>query len=90
METIQWFLNGKKVGESELTEHSTKEIRLDLAFKAGVKAFDNFVFFKDGEFRLSANEILFENRGVNTTYDRLGNLEGKEYQIVYPNGFATH
>ncbi len=90
METIQWFLNGKKVGESELTEHSTQEIRHNLAFKAGVKEFDNFVFFKDGEFRLSANEVLFENKGVNTTFDRLGIIEGKAYQKVYPNGYAIH
>ena len=90
MEKIQWYLKGNKVGESDLTEHSTKEIRHDLAFKAGVKEFDNFIFLKaNGDFRLSANEILFENKELNT-FDRLGVLESKEYQLVYPNGLAIH
>ncbi len=83
MDKIQWYLVGNKVGESDLTEHSTKEIRHDLAFKAGVKEFDNFILLKEnGDFRLSANEILFENKELNT-FDRLGTLEGKDYTIKY-------
>jgi hypothetical protein len=90
MEKIQWYLVGNKVGESDLPNHSTKEIRQDLAFKAGVKEFDNFIFLKaNGDFRLSANEILFENKETNS-FDRLGNLEGTQYQLIYPNGLAIH
>ena len=83
MEKIQWYLLGKKVGESDLPDHSTKEIRHDLAFKAGIKEFDNFIFLRDnGDFRLSANEILFENKELNV-FIRLGNKEGEEYKTYY-------
>lgn len=81
MDKIQWYLVGNKVGESDLPNYSTGDSRDELAFKAGVKEFDNFIFLKEnGDFRLSANEILLDN-------ERLGISSGKRYSEKLKNNY---
>lgn len=69
---IVWYMDDKKVGESHLPEGTMSGERDWLAFRQGVKEYNNFTFNREGKVRLNGNETIYE--GI-----PYGELSGRRY-----------
>jgi hypothetical protein len=79
-EKIAWYIDDKKVGESHLPEGTMGGERDWLAFKKGVKEYNNFVFIRDGKVRLNGNENIYEGMPY-------GEFSGKRYSERIKSGY---
>jgi len=69
---IVWYMDDKKVGESHLSEGTMSGERDWLAFRQGIKEYNNFMFIREGKVRFSGNERIYE--GI-----PYGEFSGKRY-----------
>ena len=77
---IEWYMDNKLVGESHLPEGTMGGERDWLAFRQGVKEYNNFTFIRDGKVRLDGNENTY--KGI-----PYGEFSGKQYSERVKSGY---